>query len=176
MSSFEDDLNKLKTEFQAENSYPVGDMMFVRFLRGHKGNVENAKAGLLKTVNWRITMKADEITSNDFETYGARRVTVQHGYDKFKRPVLYCFAGRHHRLERDIEEVQKFIIYILDIIVRISNPEEQKMSLVFDLTSFGLNSIDFESVKHLVEILQQHYPEILSVAYIVNSPFIFWSM
>jgi len=57
--------------------------------------------------------------------------------------------------------------------VALTRPEEERLVIVFDLSGFSLQCMDFDAVKLLVDILQWNYPETLSVALIVNAPFIF---
>ena len=51
--------------------------------------------------------------------------------------------------------------------------EDEKIVILFDLSQFSLNCMDYEALKMLVNIIQFNYPEILSAALIVNSPIIF---
>ena len=115
----------------------------------------------------------ETITESDCATIIAKRVCISTGRDKLGRPLLTCICGRHDKHNRDILEIKKFIIHFMEQSVRQSNPDDEMFSIIFDLSAFSLRCMDFESVKLLIDILQQNYPEVLGQALVVNSPFIF---
>jgi hypothetical protein len=70
-------------------------------------------------------------------------------------------------------------VYALEVALKKSVPTQQRIIVVFDLSGFSLQCMDYEAVKVLVEIFQTQYPDILGVAYIVNAPWLFnacWSI
>jgi hypothetical protein len=95
------------------------------------------------------------------------------GQDKAGRPVVYIFAQRHDKDNRDISEMKKYIILNLEKALKQTRQDEEKMIIVFDLSGFGLRCMDYEVLKLLIDILGYNYPETLSTAFVVNSPFIF---
>ena len=58
-------VEQLKKDFKEHSSYPFTDVAFLRFLRGFKGNKENALNGLMNTSLWRQESKIDELTIDD---------------------------------------------------------------------------------------------------------------
>ncbi len=64
-------------------------------------------------------------------------------------------------------------MYALELALKRSVPTKQRVIVIFDLSGFSLQCMDYEAVKLLVDIFQTHYPDILGVAYIVNAPWIF---
>ena len=71
--------------------------------------------------------------------------------------------------------MKNFIVYNLEKLMEISNPDTQKISMIFDMGGFGFKCMDYETVQILIATLQKNYPEVLNVVLIVNSPFIFWA-
>ncbi len=69
--------------------------------------------------------------------------------------------------------MENYIIYLLEEAVKNSVPTEQRINVIFDLTGFSFQCMDYEAVKLLVSILQTQYPEILGIAYVVNAPWVF---
>ena len=47
------------------------------------------------------------------------------------------------------------------------------MSNLFVTTGFGMYCMDYDAVKIIIDIMQYNYPETLSVAMIVNAPWMF---
>lgn len=90
--------------------------------------------------------------------------------------VVFC---RHNKNDRDMEQIEKYIIYNLEEALKQSVPNEQRIIVIFDLSGFSFQCMDYEALKLLIDILQTQYPEILGVAYVVNAPWIFnacWSV
>ncbi len=145
----------------------------LRFLRGRKGDPEKAFRGLVRHVQWRNEHDVDNITPEDFPSELEKNKIVVRGHDKSGRPLITVFARRHRTDLRDIDEMRKYIIYTLERAVENANPDEQKMTILFDLTGFGFFCMDYEVVKVLIDILQFNYPETLGVAMVVAAPMLF---
>ncbi len=134
---------------------------------------------MMAHAEWRRVNNADNIVSSDCPNECRKQIAQINGVDKEGRPVAFVIAGRHDKNNRDISEINRFIIYLIETIIKMSNPDEETYSIVFDLSSFSLQCMDFESVRLLIDILQVNYPDVLGRAYVVNSPFIFsacWSV
>ena len=190
---------ELKAKVSAENlGYQFSDTAYLRFLRGRKHIVENALKGMVRHVQWRNDEGVASITTDDCRNEiatGKIRVIVVfnrtliknslvvsfspsiqvEGRDISGKPVIYIFARKHNKDARDIIEMKKFIIYTLETAIQQTLPHEEKMIIVFDLTGFTLQCMDYEVLKMLIDILQYNYPETLGTAYVVNSPFLFWA-
>jgi hypothetical protein len=65
------------------------------------------------------------------------------------------------------------MIYTIEESLKLSIPTEEKITVLFDLSEFGFYCMDYDAVKMFINILQFNYPEILGLAFIINSPFIF---
>ena len=103
----------------------------------------------------------DAITLDSCPNETAKRFVVLGGPDKQARPVIFVFVRKHDKYNRDIAEVERFIVYHLELAIKLSNPEEEKLCIVMDLTGFSLKNMDYEAVRLLVDILQNNYQEIL---------------
>mmetsp|Transcript_7759 Transcript_7759/g.6929 ORF Transcript_7759/g.6929 Transcript_7759/m.6929 type:complete len:256 (+) Transcript_7759:40-807(+) len=167
-------IDEIKSKVNAANlNYQVSDTCYKRFLIGYRGNIDKAAEALITTIKWRKELNADNISPDEFQTYAARRVVFQHGFDKNQRPMVNVIVSRHDKYHRDIEEFRKYCIYTTDQTVKLSKPDEEKYTVFYDLSSFSLQNMDFEAVKVFLGIVQAHYPECLGSAYIVDAPFIF---
>lgn len=148
---------------------------YKRYLAGHKGDADTALAGLIKYAHWRIENGADTITAEDCGEYITKRVTYSHGFEKQGRPTIYTIIGKHDAYDREPKEVFKFIIYILDLMLKRAKPEDEQIVSVFDMTAFSMRNMDYECLKVFIDILQGFYPEILGQLYVCNAPFIFYA-
>ncbi|XP_076315381.1 uncharacterized protein LOC143227908 [Tachypleus tridentatus] len=96
------------------------------------------------------------------------------------RPVIYIPARNHNVNQRHIDELTRFIVYILEQACKKCFEEViDNLCIIFDLKDFGMNSMDYQLVKNLIWLLSRHYPERLGVCLIINAPAIFsgcWSI
>jgi hypothetical protein len=61
----------------------------------------------------------------------------------------------------------------LETALSLSDPVEQRVTIVADLSQFRMRNIDYEVIQAAVSILQQNYPETMQVALVCEAPFIF---
>jgi len=80
----------------------------------------------------------------------------------------------HDASSRNLEEAHKFLIYAMEYGKKLLVPPQEKVTLIFDMTDFGLRNMDYAITKLLLECFQKYYPESLAHALILNSPWIFW--
>jgi hypothetical protein len=74
---------------------------------------------------------------------------------------------------RNIDDIEKLIILLLEQVMAKTIPNEQRFVLVFDLSGFTYSCMDYEAVKVLISTLQFNYPDTLGTAFVVNEPWIF---
>lgn len=173
-SEEEDAVSVLLTRYESEGlNYTFSRTAALRFLRGRKGDLEKGYAAMVRHAKWRIESEVDNIDVEFIRKEVEKRKLVVAGHDKKGRPLVTIYARRHNKDDRDLEQVRQYMIYSLERALQTSNPEEQKMTILFDLTGFGMYCMDYDAVKVLIDIMQYNYPETLSVAMIINSPFIF---
>ena len=171
-------VERLKTSLAAHHeNHKFSDIAILRFLRGRKGDEEKAFKALNRHLEWREEHDVDNIHSHvhtfDVELK-SNKVTV-HGNDRNGRPAVFIYARRHNKHARDMDQITKLIIYTLEDILKKTNPQEERMIICFDLTGFTLNSMDYDALKMLINILQFNYPDVLETAYVIGAPFIFWA-
>lgn len=154
-------------------THTLDRITLLRFLRGRKGVEDKALESIRNHIQWRIDNNVDGITEECIQKELSSRKGYIGGKDREGKPVVFVFARRHSAYDRDINEIRNFIIYLLERVLKESNPQEQRMLIVFDLAHFTMSCMDYEAVKLLISILQYHYPDTLAAAYIVNEPWIF---
>eukprot|EP01038_Epipyxis_sp_PR26KG_P012869 gene12869-17245_t len=145
----------------------------LRFYRGRKNDLEKAYKGLVRHVEWRKEYNVDDIPLSKYDNeFSKSKITIG-GYDHFGRPCVNIFVAKHNKNDRNMEEMRFLIIAMLEQALKLTNPIEERLVICFYLNDFSMNCMDFEVVKLLIDILQYNYPETLSVALIVNSPWVF---
>lgn len=149
------------------------DTTIMRFLRGRKHDTEKTYRAIKRHLQWRKENNVDEISPATFQNeLNANKVLLQ-GKDKEGRPLIFIIVRNHNKDHRDIEEMKRYIIYTLEHAIKESNPEEEKMRIIFDMSDFGFSCMDNEVVKMLINILEFNYPETLHTAVLLSAPMIF---
>lgn len=153
----------------------ITDICILRFYRGCKGNEEKAFEELIRHAKWRQEFHADDIDEYmaRFQSQLDKRLSILSHRDKEGRPCLFTFVHRHDASDRDLDDMILFIVYSLEYLVRNAKPDEETFTVFFDLSRFSMRCMDFEVVKHLIQILQTNYPDTLEKLLVIDAPFIF---
>jgi len=85
-----------------------------RFLVGWKGEFDGAAEGLRKYQTWKRSAKPALLTAADIPTEFASGKGYHHGFDPVGRPIIWAFASRHDKQQRDIEETVQLILFCLE--------------------------------------------------------------
>lgn len=179
---FEELKKRLQMIFDADPDQFHNDYSIKRFLRAFR-TVDAAFQAILKCNKWRTEYGVKSISANDPDikrNIEAKKAMVLPNRDFYGRPVIYIPACKHNIQEREIDELTRFIVYILEEACKKCFEEVvDNLCIIFDLKDFGLNSMDYPLIKNLIWLLSKHYPERLGICLILNSPAIFsgcWSV
>lgn len=71
--------------------------------------------------------------------------------------------------------LQTLILYTIREALQQSDPNEEVITAVFDMTSFSIAALDIEGLHFLIDALKANFPDILGQALVVNAPFVFWA-
>ena len=164
---------KNEEEITSELIDELTNVTYLRFYRGRKHIMNDAKQSLINHLKWRKGNNVGNYESFDIKNEVESKKSFIQGTDKKGHPVVYVFARRHDKYNRDVDEITRFIIHTISTALKQSVPTEEQIIIVFDLTNFGLSCMDYEAVKILISILAHNYPEILATVHIVNHPWLF---
>lgn len=101
------------------------------------------------------------------------------GHDKKGQALLVVLARKHDMGDRNIDETERFICYVLDNASALASQREEsagKICVLFDLSGLRLRNLDVKGLGAIFELLQRHYPERLASLWFLNAPFIFWGV
>lgn len=178
---FIDKINELKNivtndRKSIECDYIITDTTYKRFLVGSKGDVVAASKKMIEFLKWRVVEKPESLTLDDNGILLEQQKEFSYIYktDKFDRPVIYIETKKYDKNNRNINDIKKYVIWQIESVLKQTNPDEEKIVVLFDLSEFSLiKTMDYEVVKLFVNILQNNYDEILGLGIIINSPWIF---
>lgn len=175
-ASFKELKSRCKLIFDADPSQYHTDFSLRRYLRAF-GNVDDAFKAILKTNKWRREFGVELFSESEAvikSNMQKKKAVLCRHRDMHGRPVVYIPSKNHNVNERDIDELTRFIVYILEEACKRCHEEIiDNLCIVFDLKDFGLSCMDYQFVKNLIWLLSKHYPERLGVCLIINAPTLF---
>eukprot|EP01060_Flectonema_neradi_P002352 TRINITY_DN11439_c1_g3_i1.p1 TRINITY_DN11439_c1_g3~~TRINITY_DN11439_c1_g3_i1.p1 ORF type:complete len:329 (+),score=60.01 TRINITY_DN11439_c1_g3_i1:187-1173(+) len=158
----------------------LNDRCLLRYLRARKYNVEKAKEMLKNTMNWRTTHAPAAITHKDVMEISKHFSNYLHMTTKDGNPVCYMRFQRDPPGFTDKDKLQhvKFVLEEAARVMKYNDerfPGIEKLCYIIDLQGFSLNApgASREVAAKWTDMLQNHYPERLGKAYLINYPSIF---
>ena len=167
---------RLRVDFNV--SYVLSDATITRFVGAYKKSMNDGLHSIFNHINWRLENNVDVLRSDtsSFVSEFNQKKCLNEGFDRMNRPIVTMIAQRHMKNNRNIDEVCKYIVHVLETALEQSKTKgagDEKVTILFDMTGFSTTNLDHEAIKLLIDILLKNYPNILSQSLIVNSPFLF---
>ncbi|CAN4105290.1 unnamed protein product [Withania somnifera] len=128
---------------------------------------------LEESLKWRSTFKPEEIRWHEVAVEGETGKAFRANFhDRDGRTVLILRPGMQNTTALD-NQMRHLVYLIENAILNLPQGQEQ-MSWLIDFTGWSLtNNVPIKSARETVNILQNHYPERLAVAFLYNPPRIF---
>ncbi|GAV68768.1 CRAL_TRIO domain-containing protein/CRAL_TRIO_N domain-containing protein, partial [Cephalotus follicularis] len=149
------------------------DACLRRYLEARNWNLDKSKKMLEETLKWRATYKPEEILWHEVAKEGETgKVSRANFHDKFGRTVLILRPGMQNT--NSAEDNVRHTVYLLENAILNLSEGQAQMSWLIDFTGFSLNTcLSVKTAREIINILQNHYPERLAVAFLYNPPRIF---
>ncbi|KAJ3672834.1 hypothetical protein LUZ60_006208 [Juncus effusus] len=160
-------------EISDQNAIYVTESCLRRYLEARNWNVEKSKKMLEETLKWRSSYKPEEIrwseVANEGETGKMYRANFT---DREGRTVLILRPAKQNT---DSHEGQlKLLVYMLENATMNLPEGQEQMVWLIDFSGWSIsNSPPIKTSRETVNILQNHYPERLSIAFLYNPPKVF---
>jgi hypothetical protein len=139
----------------------------LRYLRATKWNVTEAITRLQRTLTWRREYGLEKLTSDYISIENETGKQVILGYDIHARPCLYLLPSNQNteKSDRQVEH----LVYMLERVIELMGPDQETLALIvnFNETKSGQNA-SLGQAKQTLNILQNHYPERLGRALVIN--------
>ncbi|EFA82279.1 cellular retinaldehyde-binding/triple function domain-containing protein [Heterostelium album PN500] len=159
-----------------EEKAKLDDSMILRFCRARKWNLNDAYTMLFNALLFRATFQntgVDAITEETVDNEMKAGKSFFHGSDKEGRPVCIVRTRKHDSSQRDLEEAQRYCVYVMETGKALLPPGIETCTLIFDMSSFSTKNMDYPLVKFMVDMFQKYYPESLARCLILNAPWVF---
>ncbi|KAL5343141.1 CRAL-TRIO domain-containing protein [Aspergillus crustosus] len=143
----------------------------LRYLRATKWNAPEAAARLQRTLTWRREYGLEKLTPDYISIENETGKQVILGYDIHGRPCLYLLPSNQNT-EKSDRQVQH-LVYMLERCIDIMPADQETLALIVDYseTKSGQNAT-IGQARDTVHFLQNHYPERLGRALVINMPFL----
>jgi len=164
------------------------DYCLCRYLRARDWDLDKAKELLIESLSWRREYKPHCITAEDvLRELKNEGKMYRNGKDKLGRSIIYMKPGLDNTTpEKEKELKVKYLVYLLEkaILAMDETQGAEKIVWIIDYRNYsspmGLSSFSYlKMAKEIVDILQNHYPERLAVAFVISAPWffsLFWKM
>ncbi|KAG6909051.1 hypothetical protein DXG01_002203 [Tephrocybe rancida] len=161
---------KEKGELTEAEKFWLSRECLLRYLRAVKW--KSTAAAILRleaTLKWRREYGIyDVVSTSHVEPEAVTGKQVLFGYDVRGRPGLYLFPSRQNT-EEPTRQIQ-FTVWMLERTIDLMNPGVEALALLINYGDKAKNP-SLSVARTVLNILQDHYPERLGAALILNVPF-----
>ncbi|PIN06971.1 Phosphatidylinositol transfer protein PDR16 [Handroanthus impetiginosus] len=149
------------------------DACLKRYLEARNWNVDKSKKMLEETLRWRSNYKPEEIRWHEVAIEGETgKVFRANFHDRHGRTVLILRPGMQNTTSMD-NQIKHLVYLIENAILNLPEGQEQ-MAWLIDFSGWSItNNVPIKSARDTINILQNHYPERLAVAFLYSPPRIF---
>ncbi|KAG2226286.1 hypothetical protein INT45_005958 [Circinella minor] len=178
-------LEKLKTYIHSimlpedHEYYPsekgfVTDGTLKRYLRARKYDYEASKTMLENTIKWRRDYRPDELDPNYIRPEAETGKMYFDGFDNNGRPIWIMRPRLQNSKEGDRQV--KHIVFCLERGIRLMPAKVENIAIIVDFKdSAYAHNPSIATCKKFLDILSNHYPERLGIAFVVKSPWFFFT-
>lgn len=141
----------------------------LRYLRATKWNVDDAAKRLQSTLSWRREYGLDDFTPDYISPEQETGKQIIVGFDKQGRPCQYLNPGRQNT-DASPRQIQH-LFYMVERVTDMMPAGVEMLSLMinFKPSKHRQNtSVPISMAREVLHILQNHYPERLGKALIIN--------
>ena len=146
---------------------------FLRYLRATKWNLPEAKKRLEATLVWRRDYGVERLDAMLVEPEGLTGKQVILGFDNACRPCLYLNPARQNT-QTSPRQIQ-YLVWCLERVTDLMPKGVETLSLLVNFKSSSSSSNPSPSTgRQVLHILQNHYPERLGRALVIQIPTFVW--
>ncbi|KAI1935112.1 Phosphatidylinositol transfer protein (PITP) [Ophidiomyces ophidiicola] len=143
----------------------------LRYLRATKWNLADATQRLQATLTWRREYGVKEHTPEYISVENETGKQVILGFDNSGRPCLYLNPAQQNTEHSD-RQIQH-LVFMIERVIDLMGPDQESLALLvnFKQTRSGQNATIGQG-RQTLNILQNHYPERLGRAMVINMPLV----
>ncbi|CAF1000930.1 unnamed protein product [Rotaria sp. Silwood1] len=153
------------------------DVIVLRWLRARKWHVPHAVQFMMDTLKWRHEWGLQRLMgkgeSDLIKEECASGKIYSMGKDKAGRPITYVHTKEHIKGQYPLAATEKLIIFSIETARLLIEPPVEQGTIVIDMLNVGLQNLDYQHIKFMINVVQNYYPECLGIALVVNAPWTF---
>ncbi|KAL7922498.1 CRAL-TRIO domain-containing protein [Trichoderma austrokoningii] len=173
--------DEIKCDKEKDKSGPLTNREFawltrdclLRYLRATKWSVDDAAKRLLATLAWRREYGIDDFSPEHISPEQETGKQIILGFDRQGRPCQYLNPGRQNT-DSSPRQIQH-LFYMVERVVDMMPPGVEMLSLMINFKPSKQRqntSVPVSTAREVLHILQNHYPERLGKALIINVPWL----
>ena len=172
-------VNILMSENPAWSKEWVTNGLCRRFLQTFV-SVRDATIKIKEYFEWRLAEKVDYINPCEPAIGGIleqmSNIIIDGAVDRCGRPIMVIKVHNHIKSEIDEETFKSAIYHLENLCARCDKTELQDFCMIYDLSGFSIENMDFLFSQKYFKALRDYYPERVGVALIINYPFLIHSV
>jgi hypothetical protein len=144
----------------------------LRYLRATKWDVDEAAKRLLATLAWRREYGLDDLTPDYISPEQETGKQIIVGFDRHGRPCQYLNPGRQNT-DASPRQIHH-LFYMVERVADMMPPNVETLSLLINFKPSKQRkntSVPIATAREVLHILQNHYPERLGKALIINGQY-----
>ncbi|KAI8149890.1 CRAL-TRIO domain-containing protein [Fennellomyces sp. T-0311] len=151
------------------------DATLRRYLRARRWDYEVCSKILFdNTVRWRRDYRPDELDPGFIRPEVEVGKMYFNGFDKCGRPIWIIRPRLQN--SKDEDRQTKHILFCLERGIRLMPPSVDTIAIIVDFKDAAYaNNPSIATCKKFLDILGNHYPERLGIAFVVDSPWFFFA-
>ncbi|KAM4066494.1 CRAL/TRIO domain-containing protein [Hirsutella rhossiliensis] len=145
----------------------------LRYLRATKWSVDESAKRLLSTLAWRREYGLDDFTAEYISPEQETGKQIIAGFDRLGRPCQYLNPGRQNT-DASPRQIHH-LFYMVERVTDMMPPGVETLSLLINFKPSKQRqntSVPVSTAREVLNILQNHYPERLGKALIINVPWL----
>lgn len=159
-----------KGELTEKEKFWLSRECLLRYLRASKWKADIAIQRLESTLKWRRDYGIyDIVTADHVEPEAVTGKEILFGYDVEGRPGFYMIPSRQNTTDND-RQVQ-FAVWMLERCIDSMEPGVETLDLLINFADRAKHP-NIGQARQVLNILQDHYPERLGLALVLNIPFL----
>ncbi|KAL1921804.1 uncharacterized protein VTP21DRAFT_10446 [Calcarisporiella thermophila] len=150
------------------------DACLLRYLRACKWNYSDARERIEETLKWRRSYGPHLIDPQEIEEECYTGKIYLNGFDSQGSPVIYM-KPRNENTKPSRRHIRN-VVFLLERAIRLMPENVEKMVIVVDFAGSSTRTNPGLGIaKEFLTVLGNHYPERLGRAFLVNTPWFFWT-
>ncbi|KAG0379625.1 hypothetical protein BGX24_012414 [Mortierella sp. AD032] len=162
------------------------DLVVLKYIRARKWVIDDALKMVLNALKWRVVEQLDELvelSDTELDTKYPKFIEqlrsgkgYLRGADPLGRPMSIINTRLHHKGDQPPETIHRYTLYTMECGRTVLGPGAESVIVLFDLSDFGLDNMDWGFIRLFVQCFEAYYPETLGVCIIHKAPYVFWGI